>query len=86
MSEYRCSKCGKIIETTDGICSCYKLDTIGYGRQIINIYPTEQPKTPHRCPVCGGTGLVSKSHWESTSIVPRTCNACGGSGIVWSLG
>ena len=49
-------------------------------------------QTPHKCPVCDGTGLVSKppyvagdqNEWVTSSTGPYACHACGGSGIVWS--
>ncbi len=47
--------------------------------------------TPYRCPVCLGTGLVSRPPgiagdlptWESTDTGPYSCRACRGTGIVW---
>jgi hypothetical protein len=46
--------------------------------------------TPHKCPVCGGNGLVSNGFylqtsgsWLTTSITPEQCRSCGGTGIVW---
>lgn len=49
-------------------------------------------KVPNRCPICNGTGLVSRppgiagdvEEWTSTGTGPYTCNACGGTGIIWS--
>jgi hypothetical protein len=47
---------------------------------------------PHKCPVCDGTGLVSRppyiagdiNEWVSgTSAMTWTCCACSGTGIVW---
>lgn len=48
--------------------------------------------TPYQCPVCNGTGLVSRppgmagdvEDWSSTDCVPYTCKACSGTCIVWS--
>lgn len=48
---------------------------------------------PHKCPVCDGTGKVSRPPWQAgdvdqwlgTSTAPYPCNACNGSGIVWEL-
>ena len=47
-------------------------------------------KTPHRCPICGGTGQVQAGfynqfggQWSTTSIAPETCRTCHGTGIVW---
>jgi hypothetical protein len=51
-------------------------------------YP-ERPKTPHRCPVCGGKGIVpngfyssTEETWSTTSVTPETCRSCSGSGII----
>ncbi len=49
--------------------------------------------TPHKCPVCNGTGLVSippdlpgdQLTYTSASIRSYECKACTGSGIVWEL-
>ena len=48
---------------------------------------------PHKCPVCDGTGLVSKppgvagdqSTWSSGSgaVGPYTCHVCKGEGVLW---
>ena len=57
--------------------------------------PTFYPKQlniPYKCPVCEGTGLVSRppnvagdqETWTSDSTGPYKCKACNGSGIVWS--
>lgn len=47
-------------------------------------------KTPHKCPVCNGNGMVpngfyhqNKGEWITSSIEPETCQSCKGSGIVW---
>lgn len=56
--------------------------------------PMSKPKTtnrPFKCPVCDGTGLVSRppdvagdqQSWGGTSAGPWSCRACGGAGIVW---
>lgn len=46
--------------------------------------------TPHRCPVCGGTGLVPAGfysqtdyQWITTDATQKYCRTCGGTGIVW---
>lgn len=44
-----------------------------------------------KCPVCDGTGLVSRppwiagdqSYWIGSSSGPYTCKACGGSCVIW---
>ena len=46
---------------------------------------------PHKCPVCDGTGKVSRpTHvagdqpsWSDSSAGPHPCSACNGIGIVW---
>ena len=47
------------------------------------------PKRPHKCPVCGGKGIVPQGFysttgytWGSTSTAPDQCRSCGGRGIV----
>lgn len=47
--------------------------------------------TPHRCPVCCGTGQVplgfymrdGGSGWSATGTPTETCRSCWGGGIVW---
>jgi len=44
----------------------------------------------HKCPVCDGTGLVSRPPglagdvptWSGNSTNPYQCRACGGTGII----
>lgn len=51
----------------------------------------ERREQPHRCPVCDGTGLVSKppwiagdqTTWTASGTGPYECRACGGSGVLW---
>lgn len=49
---------------------------------------------PHKCPVCNGSGKVSRPpniagdvhSWSgSTNCGPWQCNACLGSGIIWGV-
>ena len=48
-------------------------------------------KKPHKCPVCDGTGLVSRppyvagdvDSWTDSQTEPYQCKACGDSGIIW---
>lgn len=47
-------------------------------------------KTPFRCPVCNGNGLVPNGFYISVTGVlstnstnPETCRSCNGTGIVW---
>ena len=39
--------------------------------------------TPHKCPVCQGSGSVYAGQGVGTTIMTESCNACGGSGIIW---
>lgn len=47
-------------------------------------------KTPHKCPVCAGKGLVPNSFYSSTSYeatltnstTPETCRSCNGTGYI----
>ena len=47
--------------------------------------------TPHKCPVCDGTGLVSRPPyiagdvpvWVDNCTAPYPCRACLGTGLVW---
>lgn len=45
--------------------------------------------TPHRCPICGGKGIVpngfyhsTEQNWSSTSCIPETCRSCI-DGVIW---
>ena len=45
---------------------------------------------PHRCPVCGGNGLVpngfyrqTSGTWTTSDVTPETCRSCNGTGLVW---
>ena len=48
-------------------------------------------KTPHKCPVCDGRGLVPDWFYltqpggtpTSSGVGDVTCRSCNGSGIVW---
>ena len=47
--------------------------------------------TYQKCPVCDGTGLVSRppgiagdtEGWLDNGSGPYTCRTCGGTGIIW---
>ena len=46
---------------------------------------------PHRCPVCGGNGLVpngfydqTSGQWTSCSTLPETCRSCNGTGVIFA--
>jgi len=49
-------------------------------------------KTPHKCPVCGGTGLVPVGFYQAigtpdyttSNAAPEMCKSCQGQGIIWS--
>jgi len=66
--------------------------------EMCNFYTSEHTyvvsvpsKQPFKCPVCNGTGLVSRPQeiagdidsWTSNSTNPYPCKACAGTGIVW---
>lgn len=38
--------------------------------------------TPHRCPVCEGSGRYTTPLGTETAAT-KTCHACGGTGVVW---
>ncbi len=49
-------------------------------------------RTPHRCPVCAGNGLVANGFytqgnmggsWSAAGSGPETCRSCNGTGVVW---
>lgn len=50
-----------------------------------------QPRTPHRCPVCSGTGSVSSPPGVAGDVCPLThgstgpyeCRVCSGRGVLW---
>ena len=49
-------------------------------------------KTPHRCPLCNGTGFVPAGFYSAigvnsfptTNTAPEQCRSCSGLGILWS--
>lgn len=53
--------------------------------------PVEKGPVPFKCPICDGTGLVSRppcipgdiESWSTASSGPYPCKACSGTGIVW---
>ncbi len=56
------------------------------------VIPDPEPeRKPHKCPVCIGTGLVSRppgvagdvDSWTDNQTAPYPCRACGGAGIIW---
>lgn len=46
---------------------------------------------PHRCPICGGNGIVPNGFYNqiggqwatSDGNYKETCRSCGGTGIIW---
>lgn len=50
-----------------------------------------QGQTPHKCPVCDGTGKVSRPPhvagdiptWSDNGAGPYECQPCSGSGVLW---
>jgi len=46
-------------------------------------------KTPYRCPICNGKGLVPCNFYSfstfnvTSAATPETCRSCGGNGILW---
>lgn len=36
--------------------------------------------TPHKCPVCEGTGMV----WQYGTTAQRPCHVCNGTCILWA--
>lgn len=78
MTDGRCEKCFTKIESSGGVCYA-----------CMNAPITS--RIPHKCPVCDGTGKVSRppwvagdvSQWTDSGCSHYACNACSGSGIVW---
>ena len=90
VTEY-CSRCGQYHVQTSAGCPNFRdnIGSIEFGPPTF--YP-KQLSIPYKCPVCDGTGLVSRppnvagdqETWTSDSTGPFECKACKGSGIVWS--
>lgn len=55
-------------------------------------YNTSDHKQPYRCPVCDGTGLVSRppnvagdvESWPASETGPYQCKVCNGTGVLWN--
>jgi hypothetical protein len=49
----------------------------------------EEKSMPFKCPVCDGTGLVSKPPYFGDGVDGNTshypCKSCSGAGIVWNI-
>ena len=44
--------------------------------------------TPHRCPVCNGSGLVLAGFYSppaTSSLSDPMCRSCNGSGVLWEM-
>lgn len=58
-------------------------------KQVLNKFVYGITQTPHKCPVCEGTGkdknrLVAEPYEESIKIlVAAPCRSCDGKGILW---
>lgn len=78
-----CRTCGRHISSTG--CFCPICDAKIFG--VSSSFKLE----PYTCPVCTGTGKVSRPPWVagdqmlwgSNSTGPYECHSCQGSGIVW---
>lgn len=68
------------------------VERLDWLRERLEARPTS---TPHRCPVCTGTGKVSRPPWPpgdlpaehgytTANTLSYQCNACLGRGIVWA--
>jgi DnaJ-class molecular chaperone len=63
----------------------------GHEHVPLGEWPLFMQRTPHKCPVCDGSGLVNRPPWVAgdqqvfwtSSCGPWQCNACGGSGVLW---
>ena len=91
----RCTSCGQHVFSTAG-CSCQNTRVSYYPVEVkfagtaCNLY---LKPTPYKCPVCDGTGKVSRPPWIPGDVKEWTagragemyeCKACAGTGIIWS--
>jgi hypothetical protein len=75
-----CPRCGNLLFGADDYClRCFTTTS-------------SLQQAPHTCPVCTGSGKVSRPPWVagdqstwsgSTTFTSYTCRACQGSGVVW---
>jgi len=81
-----CHRCGAVIYSTNGMCCM-----CGAGMGPVSTHG--RALTPHKCPVCDGTGLVSRppgvsgdqESWYGTwQAGPYPCKTCNGTGVLWS--
>ena len=79
-----CRRHGRLIVDTAGKCEWC---------QTFPDYPQRIcVQTPHKCPVCDGTGLVSRPpgvageqrEWTDNQTKPYSCRACDGKGLLWA--
>ena len=90
-----CTKCGNYHQMTSAGCPYYPNDDDTIWTPIYapeHTYIVSAPlKQPFKCPVCNGTGLVSRppeiagdvESWTSSTTNTYPCKACAGTGIIW---
>lgn len=81
------------LSSTISLCGHGYLDSSGTLQQFWWMVPVSSlQQTPHRCPVCNGTGMVSAGFYSRASdqptstaysTVPETCRSCDGKGVLW---
>lgn len=61
-----------------------------YCEFLENYNTISNKKSPFRCPVCNGKGVVPNGFytsvggsWQSTSLSPEKCRTCNGTGVIW---
>lgn len=77
----RCLRCGLYTQSTSGCSACSN----------ITFTPSQPMRTPHKCPVCDGSGKVSRPPWvagdqltwDASTAEPYECQACNATGVVW---
>ena len=79
--------CPDCQQTTTGDCGRHKPPADAAWRPGV-YWPGAQP---HKCPVCDGSGLVSRPPhiagdvptWDSYGTATYPCRACTGQGVLW---
>jgi len=79
--DYYCKDC---LESTSGTCWRH---SAGFYMD----YTSFAERKPHTCPVCSGTGIVSRPPWVAGDIKEWTdsanntypCKVCDGKGVIW---
>ena len=64
---------------------------LGRDARACAAHASEDAVTPHKCPVCLGTGLLNRPpwlagdqhEWSDGNTGPYECKACKGTGIIW---